>query len=242
MSIYYTMSLLNGNKVHEVMAEEDEAVKIGFDQRRITMAPSGLYLGLSTMREGETCRLFIPSYLAYGSYAYKQLIPTNAIFIMDVELADVGNLDEQEELEIETIKKHLDDQTVAEDMDQLKSGLFFQQISTGEGAKPRTGDRLKVHYKGTYLDGEVFDQTRTNKPFEFTLGSTPMIAGFEEGVRLMREGEKAKFIMPSKLAYGESFQVVPALIKEDLVDKDMIRDSVHPFSPLIFEVELVDVN
>ena len=69
-----------------------------------------------------------------------------------------------------------------------------------------------------------------------------MIEGFEEGIELMQEGEKALLIMPSNLAYGESFQVVPAQIREDLIDKELIRESVEPFSPLIFEVELVDVN
>ena len=241
LSIYYTMTLLNGNEIDSASATRGGAVKIGFDQSRITMAPSGLYVGLSTMREGEIYKFFIPSYRAYGSYSYKQLIPANAIFIIDVELVNIGSREEQEEIEIGMIEAYLEEQEVV-DADNFSSGLFYKQLSAGDGAKPGRGDNLRVHYKGTYLDGTVFDQTESNSPFEFTLGSTSVIEGFEEGIELMQEGEKALLIMPSNLAYGESFQVVPAQIREDLIDKELIRESVEPFSPLIFEVELVDVN
>ena len=129
-----------------------------------------------------------------------------------------------------------------EDVESLSSGLFYKSLSPGDGAKAKQGDNLKVHYTGMYLDGTVFDKTQANSPFEFTLGGTSTIEGFEEGMKQMSEGEKALIIIPSHLAYGESFQIVPAQIKDDLIDKDLIRDSIDPFSPLVFEVELVEVN
>ena len=58
----------------------------------------------------------------------------------------------------------------------------------------------------------------------------------------MQEGEKALLIMPSGLGYGGSFQVIPPQIREDLIDKDLISDSVIPYSSLIFEVDLEDIN
>ena len=241
LSIYYHMTLLNGEKVDSANATNGGPVKLGFDQRRVTLAPTGLYLGISTMREGEVYKFFMPSYLAYGSYTYKQLIPANSIFIIDVELVKIEDEDDQEQIEQDLILTYIEDQELGE-VDKFSSGLFYKQLSAGDGAKPRSGDNLKVHYTGTYLDGTIFDETKSDSPWQFRLGSTSIIKGFEDGVKLMQEGEKAILIMPSSLAYGESYQVVPAQIKEDLIDKEFIPNSVDPFSPLVYEVELVDVN
>lgn len=241
LSFHYRMTLLNGDKVDSATTTNGGPVKVGFDNTRITLSPTGLYLGISTMKEGESYRFFIPSYLAYGSYEYKQLIPANAIFIVDVDLISIEDLDDQEGIEEGQILAFIEEKQL-EEVESFSSGLFYKSLSAGDGAKARQGDNLKVHYTGMYLDGTVFDKTQANSPFEFTLGGTSTIEGFEQGMKQMSEGEKAILIIPSHLAYGESFQIVPAQIKDDLVDKDLIRDSIDPFSPLVFEVELVDVD
>ena len=241
VAIYYHMSLLNGNKVDSATATNGGPVKFGFDRNRITMVPSGLYIGISTMNEGEACRFIIPSYLAFGSYTNGRLIPANSIFIVDVELVELSNVDDQDAIEIDSIRSYIEAEELT-DVEEFSSGLFYKQLEAGDGPRPRRGDNLRIHYKGTYLDGTVFDQTRANNPFRLTLGSTSVIPGFEEGIEEMQEGEKALLIMPSGLGYGGSFQVIPPQIREDLIDKDLISDSVIPYSSLIFEVDLEDIN
>ena len=106
---------------------------------------------------------------------------------------------------------------------ETKSGLKYIILNKGEGDKPFSGELVKVHYKGQLLDQTVFDSSyKRNEPIEFKVGEGQVISGWDEGIMLLNKGDKARFIIPSKLAYGESGAggVIP------------------PNSTLIFEVEL----
>ncbi|MBA3684879.1 MAG: FKBP-type peptidyl-prolyl cis-trans isomerase [Planctomycetes bacterium] len=104
------------------------------------------------------------------------------------------------------------------------SGLQYEVVSRGpEGGKaPTDADRVSVHYKGTLVDGEVFDESKGG-PTEF--GVTQVIKGWTEGLKLMHEGDKFRFVIPSELGYGEAGQ----------------GEKIPAHSILVFEVELVKV-
>lgn len=105
-----------------------------------------------------------------------------------------------------------------------KSGLQYQVLTEGKGAKPKDTDTVRVHYKGTLLDGKTFDSSYDRKqPAEFILGQ--VVPGWSEGVALMPVGSKYKFWIPSKLAYGESGAA----------------GVIGPNATLVFEVELLDI-
>lgn len=105
------------------------------------------------------------------------------------------------------------------------SGLYYIEHRKGPGQTPRAGQAVRVHYKGTLLDGTKFDSSYDRgQPFEFTLGMGQVIKGWDEGIALMQEGGKATFILPQHLAYGERQ-----------------AGSIPPFSPLVFEVELIEI-
>lgn len=81
------------------------------------------------------------------------------------------------------------------------SGLQYKQLVTGDGAKPTTSDRVKVHYHGTLIDGTVFDSSyQRGEPIVFPV--TGVIAGWIEGLQLMNVGSKFELTIPSNLAYG----------------------------------------
>jgi FKBP-type peptidyl-prolyl cis-trans isomerase len=106
------------------------------------------------------------------------------------------------------------------------SGLEYQLIKAGkaDGKSPKSTDTVKVHYHGTLLDGTVFDSSvERGEPATFPLNQ--VIPGWTEGLQLMKEGDKFKFFIPSKLAYGEN---APA--------------KIGPNSVLIFEVELLSIE
>lgn len=106
------------------------------------------------------------------------------------------------------------------------SGLYYILVTEGTGAQAVAGKKVKVHYTGTFLNGEKFDSSYDrNEPIEFLLGRGQVIPGWDEGIGMMKVGGKARFIVPSKLGYG-----------------DQDRGPIKAFTPLAFEVELVDVE
>ncbi len=105
------------------------------------------------------------------------------------------------------------------------SGLKYVMTHQGKGKKPKSGDLAVVHYTGTLLDGTVFDSSRDREPFAFRLGKKQVIQGWDEGIALLRAGDRATFIIPAKLAYGERNIA-----------------SIPPNSTLVFDVELIDIK
>jgi len=84
----------------------------------------------------------------------------------------------------------------------LPSGLQYEIISTGTGAKPSATDTVTCHYHGTLIDGTVFDSSvRRGQPASFPLNK--VIKGWTEGLQLMPAGSKWRFFIPAHLAYGE---------------------------------------
>ena len=84
------------------------------------------------------------------------------------------------------------------------SGLRFIVVEEGSGESPPTGSRVRVHYTGMLEDGTVFDSSyKRNQTFEFELGRGRVIAGWDEGIALMKAGAKYRLIIPPELGYGE---------------------------------------
>ena len=105
-------------------------------------------------------------------------------------------------------------------------GLYYIQGRTGIGTAPQTGDSVYIYYTTRILNGNVFDQRlRPNSPYGFIVGNGSVIAGLDEGVKLMRVGDTAKLLIPSSLGYGATKNgVIPA------------------YSNLLFDVELIKVK
>ena len=98
-------------------------------------------------------------------------------------------------------KAFLEENAKKEGVQTTESGIQYSVVTAGEGEKPTATDRVKVHYKGMFLNGEEFDSSYSrNQPAVF--GLNQVIAGWTEGVQLMNVGAKYKFTIPSDLAYG----------------------------------------
>jgi len=116
---------------------------------------------------------------------------------------------------------------LAAGFEKTESGLRYQFIQRGDGKKAENGKTVSVHYEGSLENGKVFDSSYPRKkPIEFKLGIGQVIEGWDEGIALLKVGDKARFVIPSDLGYGSAGAggVIP------------------PNATLIFDVELMDVK
>ncbi len=94
---------------------------------------------------------------------------------------------------------------VAAGFDETASGLRYKIIQKGNGTKAEKGQTVSVHYEGALVDGTVFDSSyKRNQPIDFKLGVGQVIPGWDEGISLLKVGDKARFVIPSNLAYGSA--------------------------------------
>ena len=115
-----------------------------------------------------------------------------------------GNLNPAPENHVEQGKNDATEWAIAQnwDMQTTSTGLLYQIVVPGGQEKVRWGDRLQVHYEGTYTDGTIFDSSyQRGKPMEFYLGNT--IPGWNEGISFLGEGGKGVFVIPPHLGYGQ---------------------------------------
>ena len=106
-----------------------------------------------------------------------------------------------------------------------KSGLQYIILKEGTGAKPKADSYVKVHYTGKLINGTVFESSRKNKnPSGFYVNQ--VIAGWTEGLQLMKVGAKYRFFISQELAYGQTYK----------------SKLIQPFTALVFDLELIEIT
>lgn len=127
-------------------------------------------------------------------------------------------------VQLEAGKKFLAENGARAGVVTTPSGLQYEVVTTGTGAKPVLTDRVKCHYHGTLTDGTVFDSSVERKE-PATFGVSGVIKGWTEALQMMPVGSKWKLYVPYELAYGENGA----------------GDKILPYSTLIFEVEVLEI-
>ena len=170
--------------------------------------------GIVGMKTGGIRTMIIPSKLAYGE-AGVGFIPPNTDLKVVIELLEVKDKGVAEKWDVDsTLFK-----TTA-------SGLKYAIISQGEGPAVEAGKIVTVHYSGYLQDGTLFDSSiERDEPIQFVVGQGQVIPGWDEGMLLLKKGDKAKFIIPPQLGYGE-----------------MQLEKIPSNSTLIFDTEIIDVK
>ena len=122
-------------------------------------------------------------------------------------------------------EKYLSENAKKEGVTTLPSGLQYQVLKEGNGKSPKATDKVVCHYEGMLIDGTMFDSSiQRGEPATFPLNG--VIAGWTEGLQLMKEGAKYRFFIPYQLGYGERGAGA----------------SIPPFATLVFDVDLIEVK
>ena len=202
--------------------------------------------GLAMMAVGDSASFIISADSFFVKNVQLQKIPDfvkpKAKMVFDVKLVSVQKkADYEKEQKIKMEKYNaMKEEHKAKEPDDIKkflkdnkinarptaTGLYYVETKRGTGVKASAGKKVKVNYTGKLFDGTVFDSSEGKTPIEFTLGNKEVIPGWDEGISMMRVGGKAKLVIPSSLAYGENGA----------------GNVIAPFTPLTFEVELLDVK
>ncbi len=108
-----------------------------------------------------------------------------------------------------------------------KSGLYIIPLINGKGEKAETTNKATIHYQGNLINGQILGSSiNKDEPLTFTIGNGEVIKAWDEAIQNMRIGDKVKIIVPSHLAYGEFGH----------------EKKIPPFSTLIFEIKLLELN
>ena len=127
-------------------------------------------------------------------------------------------------LNVKAGKDYLEANAKKEGVVVTKSGLQYKEVTKGKGETPTAGDKVKVHYKGTLIDGTEFDSSyKRGTPATFPV--TGVIKGWIEALQLMNVGDKFELAIPSELAYG----------------KRGSGSKIGPDTTLLFDVELLEI-
>ena len=200
-----------------------------------------LFKAIQLLREGDSILVKIPTKSVY-SESFRQPVPPSmdpegeitfciGIPYIRTEEEMRAEAEKQEEIQmekdIEIIEAHLKEEDI--EAQSTESGLRYVIDVEGTGSHPEPGQTVFVHYTGTLLDGTKFDASFDHnppEPLDFPIGQQQVIAGWDEGIALLKKGGKGTLYIPSPLAYG-------ARARSEVIKANSI---------LKFEVELVDIQ
>ena len=210
-----------------------------FDLVRQSSFSGDIYEGFTMMHKGDSMSIIISADSVFHTRTQAARVPDfvtpKSMVRFEVKMKDIMTEDEfrarqvaKEEAAFAEAQQALDTFIAENDIKATptESGLVYVCTKKGKGPKPQAGQNVKVHYTGKLLDGTVFDSSvNRGEPISFPIGVGQVIPGWDEGIMMMSKGEKGMLYIPVKLAYGPQGS-----------------GPIPPFSNLIFEVELVDIE
>lgn len=237
--VLLTVKLLDGTQLYSNMDGSnplDVEFGKGFDTK-------GFMEGLGMLRVGGRALLIVPSKIGVGNTGKNGVAPYTPVQY-EIELARIASVelvkeerrqriaeqekeDKRRELdEPSRIRRYVKENNIT--VAPSGTGLYYMELVKGEGPLAQLGDSVWVHYKLYTIDGKLLESSYEggNEPFRFPLGSGVVIKAWEEALFQMRKGGRANILTPSSLAYG----------------KRKLRNGIKPYSPLYFELELVDIK
>lgn len=230
---YYLMNEKGDSLLYSTSMIPEQA----YDLVREPSFPGDLYEGFTMMHKGDSMSLIMSADSVFRRQFHAPVVPEfvtpDAMIRWEVKMKDIMTEEEfmarqaaKEEAAFAEAQQVLD-AFIAEngiEATPTESGLIYVCTKPGKGSQPQAGQTVKVHYTGKLLDGTVFDSSvERDEPISIPIGVGRVIPGWDEGISMMKKGEKGILYIPAKLGYGAHGS-----------------GPIPPFSNLIFEVELID--
>jgi FKBP-type peptidyl-prolyl cis-trans isomerase len=238
VTLQFKVSTIDGKQIFSTF-DRPEPVSFAYGKKFDT---PGFEEAIGMMKKGTKAKVIVPSKMAFGEQGRGNLVPPFATIVYEAEITDVVSkadyekqeakkkaeekqkVDKAKNEETGLMQKYLKENKIT--AKPTAEGLYYIEQVKGTGPRAMAGKKVRVSYTGKLLNGKVFDTSKDKNPpyYEFTLGAGQVIKGWDEGIAMMNKGGKAMLVIPSTLAYGERGM-----------------GDITPYSPLTFEVELVDV-
>lgn len=242
VKVHYTGKFLDG-KVFDTSKQRNEPFVLKLGEGRVI---KGWDQGLQLFSVGSKGTLYLAPEFAYGEQGAGGVIPPNASLMFEIEMLEImddaafqAHQAAQAEAEQKMMQEYVEGRMKEEmphiaayaeanglSLQHKESGLHYVIEKEGTGLQAEAGKPVSVHYTGRLLNGGKFDSSYDrNQPISFPLGAGKVIAGWDEGITLFKEGGKGTLIIPSYLGYGP---------------QDM--GAIPPNSTLVFDIEVVKVG
>ncbi len=219
------MVMVTGFATTPVVAQdvdlESENARIGYS--------FGVNIAQNLMDQGLTTGIDIDAFMLGLQDALGDDVQLSQDEMMQALMAFQQRMEEEQQAEAEAARSEsenfLAENAERDEVMTTESGLQYMVLEEGDGGEsPSATDTVLAHYEGRFIDGEVFDSSiERGQPAEFQLSQ--VIPGWTEGLQLMSEGDRYRLFVPAELGYGEGG-----------------TGPIPPFSTLIFDVELIEVN
>jgi len=201
--------------------------------------PGSFDEGLSMLSKGDSCAFWVsadslfkkgvraemPSFIEKGSFLRFEVKMHDVMTMAEYRKEEEHMAKQAKANEDAVLASYILTNNIPAKLDTA-TGMYYQVVQEGTGSKPKRGNKVIVHYTGHLMNGEIFDSSRDGgEPFDFVIGQGHVIEGWDEGIPLMKKGEKGILYIPSYRGYGAQRM-----------------GSIPPNSTLIFEVELLDIK
>ena len=239
ISVHYSVFMLNG---YQLFSSRERAMEPMDFQLGRRFENDGFQMVVERMRKNGIAQAVVPSALAFGEQGAGDVVPPFTPLYYEIEVLDIMTMEQWDRKQsdkkvaeaIAKDKKAAEEKTAIANYlkdnnltptTQLPTGITYVEKVRGSGPMPKIGDKVKVHYTGTLLNGTKFDSSLDGgQPLEFTIGRGEVIMGWDKGIALMTVGSKGILIVPFDQGYGAQG-----------------GGPIPPYSTLVFDLELLEI-
>lgn len=240
IGIYYEIKTIEGHLIDSYLDENKTPLIFKYTQNGLWPAAVGYAAGLA--RVGEEVTLFVPSYLAYNTYSYQQLISSGANLIVKAKYVNKYTEQQLKQLEDDKIQAYIEENDL-EGFEKKDSGIYVKIVEEGEGEPSKNGNTVTFSYKLFQMGvTKPISESGVNQNPSISLGSQNNMEYLNKSLVNLPEGTEIEVLAPSHVAYGETIQVIPQEIRMDLVAKGELQQIAAPYEPIRFNAEIIKIQ